>query len=146
MLIPIGFMKSSKRISPGWIGGSSFVFAMAHLNQYSLVIVHDLHLVGITVSPHETDSPPGVNPDAVLPPSVALQRLQPVAWRNPQVPQGPCVMKVQQLPACDPLEGSVARHVTIGKQCLRLLAAEREDHRRQSMTRPVIRQAIVSSG
>ena len=55
-------MRSSFRISPGWIGGKVFeVFGMTHS-----VIVDDLDPLRIAVPPDETDTVLVVNSNAVL--------------------------------------------------------------------------------
>jgi hypothetical protein len=48
------------------------------------VIIHNLHVVGIAVAPLKTDAPLVIDADAVLPFSIALQRLQVIAlsWLN----------------------------------------------------------------
>jgi hypothetical protein len=60
-------MKSSRRISPGWIGGNN----LADLGMGLLMVVHNLDPVSVAVAPHETDTPLIVNPDTVLPGPIA---------------------------------------------------------------------------
>jgi hypothetical protein len=45
------------------------------------VVVHNLNVESIPVTPQETDTPLVVDADAVLAFSVALQRFQMIAWR-----------------------------------------------------------------
>ena len=66
----------------------------------------------------------------MLPLAVAFQRLQPAAWGDPQVLQGPGAMEVQQLPAGDSLKGSTPGHVHVSEQRAGLLGPERSNHRR----------------
>jgi hypothetical protein len=49
------------------------------------MIVRDLHVVGVVPAPHEADPVLVVDPDAMLPLSVAAQFLQAIAGRNPQI-------------------------------------------------------------
>jgi hypothetical protein len=51
------------------------------------VIIHDLNIVGVAVPPPKADTPPIVDPDAVLPSTVSRQFLEPVARRHSQVIQ-----------------------------------------------------------
>jgi hypothetical protein len=46
------------------------------------VVVNDLDLLWASVGPPETDPPLVVDSDAVLTRSIALQLLEPVAWRQ----------------------------------------------------------------
>jgi hypothetical protein len=50
-----------------------------------LVIVHELNGVRVAVDPPETDTPLVIDPNAVLPGSIAAQLLQSIAGRRPQV-------------------------------------------------------------
>ena len=52
-----------------------------------LMVVDDLHLVSVVVPPDEADAPLNVDPDAVLPCPIALQRFQAVARRHLEVVQ-----------------------------------------------------------
>jgi hypothetical protein len=51
------------------------------------VIVHDLDLVGVSVVPDEAHTPLIVDPHAVLPPSLARERLETIARWCPQIAQ-----------------------------------------------------------
>jgi hypothetical protein len=64
-------MNSADRISPGWIGLSFFITTS--------MVVDDLDIVRIAVAPCEAETPVVVDPYAVLPPSIALQRFEAVA-------------------------------------------------------------------
>ena len=121
MLRPRGFMNSSARISPGWIGSSGCDFlAMA-----SSVIVDDLDLMRIAAAPHEADPPALVDANAVLAGPVALEGFQVVARRATQIFQAARRRKVEQLPPGHPFDGPEARHGLVGEQRLRIPAAER---------------------
>ena len=73
-------MKSSSRISPGWIGSSRLVTILA-----PSVRVGDLNVEGISITPNKADSPLVVDPDAVLPFAVPFQFLQPIPRRHAQI-------------------------------------------------------------
>ena len=57
------------------------------------MVIRDLHIEGITLLPHETDSPLVVDADTVLSGSIPFQTLQPVPRWNAQIVQ--CVGVVQ---------------------------------------------------
>src|SRR5438132_179688 len=105
--------KSSRRISPGWIGARRFpvmtprkstrpastalrLMVMAS----SRVIVDDLDIPCAVLAPVETDSPLIVDADAVLAAPAALQRLKAVARGNSQVLQTLGRIELPQLRAC----------------------------------------------
>src|SRR5688572_14827788 len=93
--IPIGFKKSSSRTSPG-VTGSIFLMASA------LVIVDDLDVIRVSISPAETDPPLIINSDAVLADPAALQGFQPVARRHAQKIKRSSGIDLDQLSQCDP--------------------------------------------
>ena len=72
------------------------------------MIVHDLDVVRIAVSPHETKTPLIVDSDAVLPLSLAMQDLQTVAGGSRQVPQLGSAIQLAQLSAGNPFHGPKA--------------------------------------
>ena len=50
------------------------------------VVIHDLDLSWSLISPHETDTELIVDPDTVLPGTIADERLQPISrWRTEKV-------------------------------------------------------------
>src|SRR5271163_649349 len=51
------------------------------------VIIRDLHVVSVSVAPHETNTPLVVDADTVLPRAVTLQRMKSVTRRNSQIHQ-----------------------------------------------------------
>jgi|GEM_PF-4004441 len=79
-----------------------------------------------------------VDPDAVLPGSVTLERFEPVTGRNTEVVEyhrGSHLTKFAQRHPLDPrIDG---RNVLKKPQSLGALAAERSDHGTQYMTLPV---------
>ena len=73
----IGFRNSSSSISPGGIAGPS---------QFgSLVIVFDANFVGMSLLPSERDAILVVDPNAVPPCLIALQRLESITGRNREI-------------------------------------------------------------
>ena len=74
-VIPNPSMKSSMRISPGWIGSIRF----------ASVVVDELDIIRTSFMPGEAESPLGVDPNAVLAASIASQSLEPVARWDAQV-------------------------------------------------------------
>src|SRR4051794_13823630 len=83
MLSLSGVMRSSRRTSPGCTGGSRRPFAI--IPSPRLVIVHDLHVVRVPVAPDEADAIMIVDPNTVLAPSVASERLESVARECRQI-------------------------------------------------------------
>ena len=49
------------------------------------MIIHDPHLMWLTVKPFEDDSPLIINPDGVEIPEITLQFLQSIRWRHREV-------------------------------------------------------------
>jgi hypothetical protein len=49
--------------------------------------VQNFNCVGAVVPRYGDDAPPGVGPDRVRAGAIAVQRLQPVAWRDAQIVQ-----------------------------------------------------------
>src|SRR4051812_21007303 len=73
-----GSMKSSRRTSPGWIGGSLLERRAAGR---FLVVVDDFNIVCVSFPPDKTDAPLIVDADAVLPPTFATQGLEAITGR-----------------------------------------------------------------
>src|SRR6185295_19326691 len=82
---PIGFRNSSSRISPGCGFGSRSV------------IVDDLDVVGMALSPNEADPPLVVDTDRMLSAAISLQCLQAIGRRNAQIVQAPGIVEQTQL-------------------------------------------------
>jgi hypothetical protein len=73
VLIPSGFMKSSRRISPGWIGSSRFDGFIV-ISPGVLVVIHNLNIMRIAVTPREADAPLVIDSNAVRSRAVAFQQ------------------------------------------------------------------------
>ena len=73
-----------------------------------LVVVYDLHVVGVPTLPPKAHPPLIVDPDAVLPPPlpVSLQLLQAVARRDLEVVQAAGRMQDQEFAERDARQGS----------------------------------------
>jgi hypothetical protein len=52
------------------------------------VVIDDLNVVGVAPLPTKADAPLVIDPDTVLASSIALQQLQTVSRRDPQVLEG----------------------------------------------------------
>src|SRR5579872_2429172 len=111
MLMPSGFMNSSLKISPGWIGSRSFV----RLFTRASMVVDDFDVMRLAISPNEANSPLVVDPNTMLPGAVALEGLQAVAGRNSKIVQSPSRMEVHQFPPRDPLDRAEPQHSSIAK-------------------------------
>lgn len=72
-------------------------FGAGHVGSH-LVIVDDADFGGVSIGPTEHDAPLVIHPNRVESPQVALQSLQPVARRNPQVVDAGSRIDDQQLP------------------------------------------------
>src|SRR5260370_42263876 len=92
MLMPIGFINSSARISPGWIGSSSLV----GLAIGTSVIVHYFNVMRLAIPPDEADPPLIVDPNTVLSSAISLERFEMVPRWNTKIIELPGGMKVEQ--------------------------------------------------
>ena len=66
-----------------------------------LVIIDDLDIRRAGTRPLEADAVLIVDSNAVLSPTISTQRLQPIAWRNPQLIQSRNRIQLVQLPPSD---------------------------------------------
>ena len=64
------------------------------------MIVDDFHVVGFALPPHEADAILIIDPDAVLVLALAVQQLQPVSRRHPQIIQRHRGMQQEELLEC----------------------------------------------
>jgi hypothetical protein len=65
------------------------------------VVVHDLHIISVPIVPNEADAILIVDPDAVLSPAVARERLEPITRKRPQVAELSSGVQLLQLPLSD---------------------------------------------
>jgi hypothetical protein len=93
------------------------------------VIVNNFYVEGITVFPNKADAPLVVDANAVLPFSVALERLKAIAGRNLQVSQDSGSTEHSQFSKCHPLNvpGQFPRPFSLEK-VLGLFVFKTSDH------------------
>jgi hypothetical protein len=92
------------------------------------VVVHDLDVVGISVTPHKTKTPLVVDPDTVLPLPLAAQGFQTVPRRCCQIAQLRGAVQLAKLSTGDPFDGSKATTRLPVVKSPGFRATERPDH------------------
>src|SRR5262245_49896290 len=92
--MPRGFKNSSRRISPGVVGGRR-IFTLVPPTS---VVVRDPYLNNALVRPREDDAPLVVDSDAVEARQTTLQRLQAVSGRAVQVREVARIFQHVELP------------------------------------------------
>ena len=93
------------------------------------VVANDLHLLWSGGGPHEADPPLVVDPDAVLPGTVALESFEAVAGWDTEVLDGLRGPHLTKLAQCDSMDPRINRpHAFTTPQPFGLLVAERSDH------------------
>jgi hypothetical protein len=93
------------------------------------MVVNDLDVMRVTISPMETHPPLVIDANAVLPFTVPRQFLQPVPWRDSKVVKRVCGVKHDQFSLGRPL--NVPRQLPCAfppKDLLGLAIAEAPDH------------------
>src|SRR5208337_1475199 len=94
------------------------------------MLVHDLDAIRPSFRPDEADAPLVVDPDTVLPRTIASQYLQAVARRSCQVAQCLGVVQLPQLALRDALKVCPdASGEAAVKKCLGVPISEGADHR-----------------
>ena len=68
------------------------------------MIIHDFHVISITIDPFKAYPLLIVNPDAVLPCPVAAEFLQPVCWWNSKIFESDGIIEHAQLAVADLLD------------------------------------------
>ncbi len=93
------------------------------------VVVDDLYVEGISGAPDEADAPLIVDADAVLASTIALERLEPIAGRNPQIGEGVGRIENDEFSKRDALKagGQTTRAATL-KERFRVGVAEGANH------------------
>jgi hypothetical protein len=84
------------------MNGRKALLSFSH--EYPLVIVDDLNVAGVPLAPDEAETPPIVDPDAVLSLSVAVQRFQTISRRRHQVSQFRRAVQLPEFPTRDMLD------------------------------------------
>jgi len=78
------------------------------------VVIHNLDVMSIAVTPDEADAPLIIDPNAVRPRAAAFQGFKLVSGRHAKVPQPLCPMQVQKLPPRGPFDSlKSANHVVL---------------------------------
>jgi hypothetical protein len=63
------------------------------------MIVHNLHVVGVSASPHKANAPLIVDSDAVLSRAAPFERFKPIAGKRSQINQSFRCVQHQQFPS-----------------------------------------------
>ena len=92
------------------------------------MVIHDFHVVGVTLPPDKTDPPLVVNADAVLALPVTPQALQAVAGRGGKVAELGGAIQLSQLALGDPLDPLIPPHPAAGMEMLGVWGAKGFDH------------------
>ncbi len=92
------------------------------------MIIDDLDVIAVTITPDETDSPLLVDADGMLPLPVSVQGFQLVSRRKGEHTQLRRRMQLQQLPQRNPLERPKSPKMLVLKQLLGLFRGEALDH------------------
>jgi hypothetical protein len=69
------------------------------------VVVHDLNLVRIAVTPGEADAPLVIDPNAIRPRPFPFEQFQLASGRDAKILQPECPIQVQKLPPRRPFDG-----------------------------------------
>ncbi len=94
----------------------------------SLVVIHNFHIVRITVAPHEAYAKLVIDADAVLSFPLSFERFQTIARRGSQITELGCDVQLPKLPLGYPREGPETLHPLPGMQLLRVRRAKGLDH------------------
>jgi hypothetical protein len=81
-----------------------------------LVVIHNLNVMRIAVTPGEADPPLIVDPNAVCPGAITPEQFKLVSRRYPKILQAPCLMEVQELPPRSPLDGLKSTNQAVLKE------------------------------
>jgi hypothetical protein len=65
------------------------------------MIINDLDELGAAVTPDEADTPPVIDPDAMLTATVAFQRLEAITGRRPEIRKPGCGIQNVELAQSD---------------------------------------------
>lgn len=93
------------------------------------MIIHDLDIVRITLSPDKADPSLIIDTNTVLSLPITLQSFQPISRRNPQITKRWGVVENQKLPSRNPFYATKPQYLLIEKQRFRLFGAKGTDHR-----------------
>jgi hypothetical protein len=92
------------------------------------MIIHDLNIVRITMSPCKTDPPLVIDTNTVLSPPITLHCLEPISRWDQQITERCGTVENQKLPSRRPFNATEPQHILIEKQGFRLFGAKGTDH------------------
>ncbi len=92
-----------------------------------LVVIHNLNVKRIAVTPGEADAPLVVDPHAVCPGAITLEQFKLVSRRRAEIIQPPGLMQVQELPPRSPFDGLQSADHAVLKESRSIRAFERPD-------------------
>jgi hypothetical protein len=91
------------------------------------MIVHNFHIMRLAILPREANSPPIIDPNAVLPDPAPFERFEMIARRYSKVLQASGGIKVKELAARHALDGPKPENGLVVKEKLRIPAPKRSD-------------------
>jgi hypothetical protein len=92
-----------------------------------VVVVHDLNVLRIALTPRKADAPLVVDSDTVTPRAIAFQEFKLISRRHAKIFQPQRPMQVQQLPPSKPFNGLKSPNPAILKEQRGIGALERPD-------------------
>ena len=92
------------------------------------MIIDDLHIKCLAVSPDETDAPLVVDSDTASAAEITFQSLQPITRWGGEIAQFMSAVQLTKLAPCNLLEGSKSRDTLAMMQFLGIATAKRPDH------------------
>jgi hypothetical protein len=98
------------------------------------MIIHDLNVIGVPVSPNKADTPLIVDPNAVLPFPVSVECFEAVPRRRRQVAQLSRNIQLAKFSLGHSLNAAKSLHPLPGMEPLRLLRPKGFDHRGNVIT------------
>ena len=90
--------KSSRKISPGCVGGIFRFFVFVTVTLGTSMVIGYFNIVGIAIDETETDSPLVIDWNGMLPFSAAFKSVQPVTRWYAQVDKACCIVDIFQTP------------------------------------------------
>ena len=91
------------------------------------MIIHNLNVPRSLCCPNEAEAPLIVDADAMLPGTIALERLESVSWWYPHEVQSRCCIQLSELAARNRFNFHEAGNAASKMQGLRIAALERLD-------------------
>jgi hypothetical protein len=94
------------------------------------MVIGYFNLVSVAIPPHKTQPPLVIDPDAVLPPSIARKGFKMVSWRNFQVFQSTGLTQEEKFTTRNPFDVSVTGHPIVPKESFGVALREGSNHPR----------------